>query len=816
MTLSRSNPRAKRRWGVLAIVVMALSLAFTASSLAVHDDAKFELDKNATNDLNVTKLGELGSNVGAQATATSINVCQTASAAPSTPFTILIEAERMRVDNDAAANWGGNCANKRVYTVTRAFNSTVRTAHSKGGVEGNISLVVAAPAKPGVDWNQVHAVANSTDPKCLTLGLVECAFIEDGIGPTTFIGGSSKDHLPASGWQHTSGASPDKAEILNAYAAKAISADNHQILYFGMDRYATDGSTDIGFWFFKEPVEAITTGPNAGTFTGNQSVGDILILGTFTQGGAESNVRVFKWVGTGGNESGTIQGPDGTFGDCAAAASGDNGCATVNDTSVEVPWTYTFKGSAKSGWVPAGGFFEGGVDLTALNLDGCFSSFLAETRSSPEITAILKDFALGSFEACGSSLTTTPGSGASPSVALTDSGEGTSLPDVSIGSGTVSVKDKAALNITGISSWSGSLKFYLCGPISTGTCTAGSNAASPNGVLISTHTVSNATTQPIDSNAATITSAGRYCWRGEFTSATTGVPNAKDDSAGECFEVLPVTPTLDTAAVASPVNFGSAVQDNATLSGTATQPGTNGAGDANGAYKSINATSLAAAGGKITFTLLKANCSDLAVALTGTTPTANPQDYTPISGDNTYGPVSFTPNAPGTYHWKAQYVPVSTDVNNIGSTHNALCDDTDETVVVAKAPTALSTAQSVIPNDSATVSVATADQGTGNVQGSVKFRLYDSLANCQATTPSDTVGTGGLLYKETKNLLGTAFSETVSTGNTAVTVSTNTTVYWLVEFTSTNTAQFGRNSLCSESTQTTFVNDSSGGTAPSP
>ena len=153
-------------------------------------------------------------------------------------------------------------------------------------------------------------------------------------------------------------------------------------------------------------------------------------------------------------------------------------------------------------------------------------------------------------------------------------------------------------------------------------------------------------------------------------------------------------------------------------------------------------------------------------------------------------------------------------MNNIGSTHNGSCNDTDEAVVVNKAPTEISTSQSVYPNDSATVSVAAANQGTGNVQGSVKFRLYNSLANCQATTPSDTVGVGGLLYKQTWTCPATQFSSTVGTSNSSVAVSTNTTVYWLVEFTSTNTAQFGRNSVCVESTQTTFVNDAGPGSAP--
>src|SRR5262249_5810811 len=46
-------------------------------------------------------------------------------------------------------------------------------------------------------------------------------------------------------------------------------------------------------------------------------------------------------------------------------------------------------------------FFEGGVNLTGLlNTSECFSSFLAETRSSASATATLKDFVLGPFKNC--------------------------------------------------------------------------------------------------------------------------------------------------------------------------------------------------------------------------------------------------------------------------------------------------------------------------------------------------------------------------------------------------------------------------------
>ena len=41
-------------------------------------------------------------------------------------------------------------------------------------------------------------------------------------------------------------------------------------------------------------------------------------------------------------------------------------------------------------------FMEGGINLTALGFaDTCFSSFMAETRSSHSVDSTLSDFALG-------------------------------------------------------------------------------------------------------------------------------------------------------------------------------------------------------------------------------------------------------------------------------------------------------------------------------------------------------------------------------------------------------------------------------------
>jgi hypothetical protein len=72
--------------------------------------------------------------------------------------------------------------------------------------------------------------------------------------------------------------------------------------------------------------------------------------------------------------------------------------AIVNSVAITTPWSFTDK-SHNTGPAP-GEFLEEGVNLSALGLGGCFSTFLAETRSSQSPTATLSDFVLGSFNTC--------------------------------------------------------------------------------------------------------------------------------------------------------------------------------------------------------------------------------------------------------------------------------------------------------------------------------------------------------------------------------------------------------------------------------
>ena len=431
----------RRRWTLIApfcliVLVGLLISAGSQAALPTGGSALFELDKDATNDQvseananrSLLPLGQLGQAI--TNASPSINVCRTTGAfepstSPSGNFTIQIEAEQMIVTAAANGSFGGGCqGTKRTYSVTRGANGTTAASHQANGDNSYVSLLTTVAGKPGADWSQIVPLASgNTDPKCAGLGFIECAFVHDGIGATIFTGGSTKDDLPFSGWRHKNGSVPPKSEIINAYAAKDTTADGpdpgtdpDQVLYVGADRYAVDGATDMGFWFVKDPnfgPNPIPAGQNEGTFSGTHTEGDVLLLSTFTQGGATTSIRVFKWTDAPPTGPSAGDGPgqiNAIFGDCVPGVADMVGCATVNDTTIKAHWEYvaTIDSAQVGGWIPLGGFLEAGVNLSDLGLGGCFSSFLAETRSSPSIDSSLQEFAFGNFENCGANISITP------------------------------------------------------------------------------------------------------------------------------------------------------------------------------------------------------------------------------------------------------------------------------------------------------------------------------------------------------------------------------------------------------------------------
>jgi len=175
---------------------------------------------------------------------------------------------------------------------------------------------------------------------------------------------------------------------------------------------------------------------------------------------------------------------------------------------------------------------------------------------------------------------------------------------------------------------------------------------------------------------------------------------------------------------------------------------------------------------------------------------------TPKVGDATKATATsdaFTPQTAGHYCFRGDYVPAA------GSLYAAASDfATTECFDVLQLQPSMDTAQRFVPNDSATVTVAS---GAGDLAGSVRFRLYDN-ATC---TPSGTT-----LYDKSFNIVtdgtGTALSRTVSTDNTTAYL-VSKSFSWLVEYTSTNSGHKNVTSVCNnEHSSITIANGSTSNT----
>lgn len=255
---------------------------------------------------------------------------------------------------------------------------------------------------PGDDWG--------TPPDAG--GALKFSGIIPDAAPKSIFDGGKKDIQDINQWSWKDGAVPDKDDLTNAYAA-AYTDNGDLVLYFGADRYSNVGDAFMGFWFFKQKVGA----QPSGSFSGLHTPGDTLVLVDFPQASnAVPYIAVVTWDPTCSKATSNTPTP----GQCAATnlrlkseGSGNSGavcggggaslaCAITNHGDVPAPWSYTPK-AGTPGVFPYESFFEGGINISKLvgGNDNCFSSFMAETRSSSSFTASLKDFVLGDFELCG-------------------------------------------------------------------------------------------------------------------------------------------------------------------------------------------------------------------------------------------------------------------------------------------------------------------------------------------------------------------------------------------------------------------------------
>lgn len=332
-------------------------------------------------------------------------------------------------------------------------------------------ISVSSTTEPGDDWSDIfdeYGTDEIPGPIDASDAFASTGILHDPSPESIFTQGGSKDYLDVTEWRHKDGNVPDKDEITDAYAAAyaGTGTDDDAYVYFGMDRFATEGSANLGFWFLQDDQFGLGEGD---TFSGRHQEGDVLVLSEFDEGGANPTIKVFKWVEDGtGNEGGGILrtlfgGSAGQVAKCGDSPTGRAACAAVNIEPVpdaETGWVYESKkdrGQVQRD-IPPAAFFEGGINLTELfggssEDTPCFSSFVAETRSSFEVSAVLKDLVAGEFDLCSADISITPdgvndvGDAHPFTVEVTKSVAGADSPVPGI-KPTVTIKDAAGNTVT--------------------------------------------------------------------------------------------------------------------------------------------------------------------------------------------------------------------------------------------------------------------------------------------------------------------------------------------------------------------------------
>src|SRR5438876_3016441 len=273
------------------------------------------------------------------------------------------------------------------------------------------------PSNTTADWNTLNGDCSA--PGGGSVGSAggsntrTCIASEDP--PRIFTQGGSKDPIDINQWHwKPADTVPDKDTITHGYAASytatpgaAASSSGNKVVVMGGDRFAVNGDANIGAWFFQQNI---TLNSN-GTFSGVHVNHDVFLVSAFVNGGGTAVLTAYEW------DNSCLKGVKSPApGQCAETnlrlLGSSNTSAITNSSPISnETWSYLAKFGGGTNTIPVGGFFEGGADLTALFAASgagdvpCFSSFMLETRSSQEPSAVLKDFVLGGFPECHISLT---------------------------------------------------------------------------------------------------------------------------------------------------------------------------------------------------------------------------------------------------------------------------------------------------------------------------------------------------------------------------------------------------------------------------
>jgi len=277
-------------------------------------------------------------------------------------------------------------------------------------------------------------------------------------------------------------------------------------------------------------------------------------------------------------------------------------------------------------------------------------------------------------------------------------------------------------------------------------------------------------TSSATSGSYTPPTPGRYCFRAEY-GGDTNYTGSSDGSITECFTVGKLPTGTVTTPSAGTITLGGTITDSAVVTGSV------GGGDPTGGVKFFVCK------------IESGTCDGTINAGTqvGTPATGEVLVSDGVSGTYTSSATSdvYTPTAVGRYCFRAEY---GGDTNYTGS-----ADGTATECFTVTDTFANTSAQTWMPNDTATV----ASTNGSPLTGTLNVKLYPT-SDCTGTAVT------GQSYSKTLTGATSLADRSLTTTNSTYSVTSSTSVSWLVTFTSGNTYITG--STHCESTSLTITN----------
>jgi len=618
-------------------------------------------------------------------------------------------------------------------------------------------------ASPCIDWSTKAKGAGTETSADLTSGVLVKPDKHSGSGDDSFGQGTSEESpVPTI----VSGSiPPNKSDLQDFGLYRETNASGKFLNLFWSRVNSPSGTVDMDFELNKLACDGTKTScannaPNSATplyVTPQRSVGDRLITYDLASGGTVPTISIYSWSGSSWTNGTVISG-----------ASGE-ALGAINFSSIA--------GTDSAGLGPKDPFTFGEVSISYKALfsesSGCgtFGSVYLKSRSSNTFTDELKDFvAPQGVQITNCTELTTNSSNQSTAQTLSNSN---------------TISDTATLS--GASNPTGTITFKAYGPFDIGSTASGDTCVDSGTTanLAFTSTAQSLTGPDsggkYSATASFIpTSAGRYEWVASYSSdPNNGASATKCDDANEASLVME-TPGVSTTLSTSTANVGDKVHDGATLSWSSS-------------FKPS---------GTVTYTVYSdETCSTEATTGAGKQISAQPGAVTVNSDGSVPDSPEVTFQQSGTYYWQAAY---SGDSNYKA----AKSECKSETLVVNKLNSTISTAQSWIPQDTATI-----DHGGG----SVVFTLLKNVTNPTACTGGSAVygPTSAINVVDASGIGNGPFK--ASTSNTTFSVTSVTagdTYYWQAEYSSGDASHKDVASSCQEATGFSSLSNGSSVTSP--